>query len=149
MIPAKRSGMSGSRPVASMMVSANFTGSAVSRHTIGVDTWSRRPRATWMPSAVCGSTMTPRRSQQSRMVSTRSAWVERPDRNPCTADALGKAGSPDRVNPPCLTFTPNFSATRSASRSRRSKMKRSKFEAREMSIDGLDVARVSSEVRTR
>ncbi|SQC37803.1 Uncharacterised protein [Rothia kristinae] len=36
--PAKRSGICGSRPMASRMVSANFTGRAVSRQTMGVST---------------------------------------------------------------------------------------------------------------
>ena len=135
--------------MASSMVSANFTGSAVSRTTMGPSTWSRHCCAAFTPSAVCGSIITPRRSCRSRIVATRSACEEVPDAKPYFAAASGNVGSSARENPPSRTFTPNRSATRSASRPSRSKTKRSKFDAREISIDGLEVFSVSAELRTR
>ncbi len=52
--PARAAGRGGGVPIASTMVSANFTGSAVSSATI-TSPARRSSRATLMPSAVCGS----------------------------------------------------------------------------------------------
>ena len=56
----------------------------------------------------------------------------------------------DSVNSPCrANSSVNSWRTRAPSRCSRSKMKRSKFDAFEMSIDGLDVSKVSAALRTR
>ncbi|EWS63756.1 hypothetical protein Y695_03007 [Hydrogenophaga sp. T4] len=56
------------------MVSANLMGKAVSSTIIGVAAF-RCSRATFTPSAVWVSIITPKRSKVSLMVARRSAWV--------------------------------------------------------------------------
>ena len=60
-----------------------------------------------------------------------------------------KASSPDRSNWPVVSSERHSAPTRSLSRISRSKMKRSKLDALEMSIDGLLVWGVSAVLRAR
>ena len=152
MMSANRSGTSGAFPMASAMVSANFTGSAVSSTTIGVSTSPAICSATWIPSAVCGSTSTPNSSCTRLMVATRSAWVEVPEAKPNSPRMRSITSSPPRsevAKPPFFTLLPNSSEVRSESRNVASKSIRSKLDALEMSMDGEDVAWVSAAERGR
>ncbi len=77
---SKPRGRSGSWPSASRSVSANFAGAAVSRQT-SVSPGRVCSRPTLIPSAVCGSTITPYCENTQRMVAMRSACVLRPETN--------------------------------------------------------------------
>ena len=109
---------------------------------------SRYACATFRPSAVWVSTSTLAFWCQWRMVCSRSAWVLRPDTKPHAA-AFAKASVPARSNSPVSPSCCHSALTRSASPPCRSKTKRSKLDALEMSIDGLEVAWVSRALRTR
>ncbi len=89
----------------------------------------------------------PKRRCTSAIVARRSAALLRP---------LAKPNLPTRARSPASRANPRRDSTsaksarvRAASRPSASKMKRSKFDAFEMSIDGLDVSRVSAALLTR
>ena len=73
-MPSNFTGRSGGWPSASSMVAANLIGNAVSSTIIGTP-GCRCSRATFTPSAVWVSMVTPWRACTSRMVARRSAWV--------------------------------------------------------------------------
>ena len=78
----------------------------------------------------------------------RSAWVLLPDTKP-NAGRRGQYGHWLMSNPPsCSTFRIS-SRTTAGSRHTKSSKKRSKFEAFDISIDGLEVCRVSAVLRGR
>ena len=145
-MPSSPAGRSGSRPRASRMVSANLAGKAVSRTIIGTP-GSTRSAATLTPSAVWVSIMVPCISKVCRIVVRRSAWVLLPDWKPNVW--MRANSSAERWKAPCFSISSaNKRRVRSPSRPSRSNTKRSKLEALEMSIDGLEVSWVSAPLRT-
>ena len=89
-----------------MIVSGNFAGRAVSRQIIGTSR-SICASATLIPSAVCGSTMTPYRSNVVRIVRIRSLWVLRPDISPL-APMRAKSESPHMKLAARIQLPPEF-----------------------------------------
>ena len=83
-----------------------------------------------------------------RIVASRSACVLRPETNPYFAICCQYVVSP-RLKPPASSTSRHKRATIAGSRSTKSNTKRSKFEALEISIDGLEVCAVSRPERTR
>ncbi|MNR10130.1 hypothetical protein D3C85_1263650 [compost metagenome] len=82
------------------------------------------------------------------MVARRSSCVLRPETKP-NWRMRSNSGVPERSKPPLVSTSRNRSASLSPSWPSRSNTKRSKFEALEMSMLGLDVWYVCAEVRTR
>ena len=110
---------------------------------------SRTRSAIFTPSAVWGSITSPYFSFTSRMVAMRSSCVLRPDTKPESSSIFSQAESVEMSKPPFSSTWFHSHATFSPSPPTTSQMKRSKFDAFEMSIEGLEVSCVSAAVRTR
>ena len=149
-MPRSAAGRGGSLPIASTIVSANLAGSAVSSTIIGTP-GSACSRATFRPSAVCG--VDHRRRSAACMSADRRqavgvrAAARRRSRSRRRASTRPRVS----VNAPSLldAVVEQLRACAPRSRPSRSKTKRSKFDAFEMSIDGLEVSCVSAPLRTR
>ena len=128
--------------MASVTVSLNFAALATSGMRRGSPS-SRRARATARPSAVWGSMSPPVAAWTRRMAASRSACVEVPETNPNSSAMRSRCA--DRSSLPVRSSSDHASAK--APGPRRVRMNRSRLEAFEMSMDGLDVARVASRGR--
>ena len=98
-------------------------------------------------SAVCGSTYVSYSRCICSMISRRFGWFEEPDTPPDRRALLRlmRNSSAVSVNSPFVFRSSASSLTRAPSRPSTSKRKRSKLAAREMSVEGEDVAIVSLE----